>query len=74
MDLAFLLQAALLSVVLLCPLSFVAMLAWSAWSRRRASPEDTPDAPAEQSATDESEVARMRARLDAPDAKAPSRP
>lgn len=58
MDLALVLQAAFLVIVLLCPLSIVAAIGWSAWSRRR------PGHAVARSATDDAEIRRMRDRRD----------
>jgi membrane protein implicated in regulation of membrane protease activity len=60
MDLALLLQAAFLVIVLLCPLSIVAVLGWAAWSRRRHRPGHA----AERSPTDDAGIRRMRDRED----------
>jgi membrane protein implicated in regulation of membrane protease activity len=60
MDLALLLQAAFLVIVLLCPLSIVALVGWSAWSRRR----HRSDHPVARSVTDDAEIRRMRDRED----------
>ncbi len=60
MDLALVLQAAFLVIVLLCPLSIVALIGWSAWSRRRR-PSGHAVA---RSATDDAEIRRMRDRED----------
>lgn len=59
MDLALVLQAAFLVIVLLCPLSIVAAIGWSAWSRRRR-----PGHAVARSATDDAEIRRMRDRKD----------
>jgi acyl-coenzyme A synthetase/AMP-(fatty) acid ligase len=58
MDVALVLQTAFLVIVLVCPLSLVAVVGWTAWSRRRRRPDHGPVAP---SATDDAEIRRMRA-------------
>jgi membrane protein implicated in regulation of membrane protease activity len=61
MDLALVLQAIFLVTVLLCPLSAVAVIGWSTWSRRRRRSDDGQFA---RSATDDAETRRMRDRGD----------
>lgn len=57
MDLAVLLQAVLLLIVLLCPLSIVVIAGWAAWSRRRSR---VPDGAKSRSVADDAEISRMR--------------
>lgn len=73
MDLAFLLQAVFLLVALLCPLSIVALMAWSAWSRHRARASGAPGGAPAQSAADTAEISRMRASIAGPQARGRSR-
>ena len=63
MDLAFVLQAAFLLVVLLCPLSIVALAGWAAWSRRRARASGGPAATEAPCAADAAEISRMRVEI-----------
>ena len=60
MDLTSLLQVGVLAILLLCPLSMIAM--W-AWSRRRTRQKHGPGADAGQSAANEAEVEQIRAEL-----------
>jgi uncharacterized iron-regulated membrane protein len=55
-------ETAYLLFTLLCPLSMVALVGWWAWSMRR-SDNGSQQVPA-RSATEEAEIARMRAQLD----------
>lgn len=73
MDLAFLLQAVFILVALLCPLSIVALMAWSAWSRHRARASGAPGGAPAQSAADTAEISRMRANIAGPQARRRSR-
>ena len=70
MDLAFVLQAAFLLIVLLCPVSIVVIAGWAAWSRRRAQAAGRPDVTEARSAVDESEISRMRVAIGAQDEQA----
>lgn len=73
MDLALVLQAVFLLIVLLCPLSIVVIAGWAAWSRRRAGASGRPAATEPRSAVDDAEISRMRLAIGAQDAQASRR-
>ena len=73
MDLALLLQAVFLLIVLLCALSTVAIAGWSAWSRRRAGATGRAGTTKPRSAVEEAEISRMRVAIGRRDAQAPRR-
>ena len=72
MDLAAVLQGVFLLIVLLCPLSILAITGWAAWSRRRTGASGRPGVTEPRSAVDESEISRMHVAIGAQDAQGPS--